>query len=94
MDWLFEFPELLDIDTDAIDSAVRGFAVWAGGVLDAITDGLGGLVNGIDWLLSHVPWPLLVLLVVVLGWKAGAACAAACSTGRSSPWWGRWATGR
>ncbi|WP_295620567.1 ABC transporter permease subunit [uncultured Intestinimonas sp.] len=70
MDWLFEFPELLDIDTDAIDSAVRGFAVWAGGVLDAITDGLGGLVNGIDWLLSHVPWPLLVLVVVALGWKA------------------------
>ena len=69
-DWLFEFPAFLELDTSAIDSAVRSFAVWADGVLGAIRGALGGLVSGINWLLSHIPWPLLVLLVGVLGWKA------------------------
>ena len=70
MDWLFGFPEILDINTDSIDDAVRSFAVWAEPALDAITGGLGGLVEGVNWLLSHVPWFILVLLVAVLGWKA------------------------
>ena len=69
-DWLFEFPAFLELDTSAIDSAVRSFAVWADGVLGAIRGALGGLVSGINWLLSHIPWPLLVLLVSFLGWKA------------------------
>lgn len=70
MDWLFEFPELIKIDTNAIDTAVRFFAVRAEGVLDVISGALGGLVNGIGELLSHIPWPLLVLLIVFLGWRA------------------------
>ena len=70
MDWLFEFPEFLNVDTDAIDAAVRSFAVWAEDVLDVISGGLSALVNGIGWLLGHIPWPLLILLVFVLGWKS------------------------
>lgn len=70
MDWLFSFPNVLKIDTNAIDSAVRAFAVSAEGVLDAISGGLGGLVGSIGWLLKHIPWPVLVLLVVLLSWQA------------------------
>ena len=70
MEWLFEFPEILNIDTNAIDNSVRAFAVQAEGVLDAISGALGGLVSAILTLLRHVPWILLVLLVFFLGWKA------------------------
>lgn len=70
MEWLFEFPELLAIDTGAIDSSVRAFAVQAETVLDAISGALGGLVTGVLALLRHLPWLLIVLAVVLLGWKA------------------------
>ena len=70
LDWLFTFPAFLSMDTAAIDSAVRSFAVWADSVLSAISGGLGGLVNAINWLLGHIPWPLLVLGVAALGWRS------------------------
>lgn len=70
MDWLFEFPFILRPDTDAIDKAVRGFALWAEPVLDAIRDALSGLVNGFAWILGKTPWFVLVALVFVLGWRA------------------------
>lgn len=64
------FPLELDVNTDAIDSAVRSFAVAASGVLDAIQSGLDGLVNLFKWLLAHIPWFILLALVFVLGWKS------------------------
>ena len=70
MEWLFQFPELLKPNLTAIDTAVRSFAVWADPVLSKISDGLRGMVNGINFLLSHIPWFLLVLLVVLVSWKA------------------------
>ena len=70
MEWLFEFPDILSPNLTAIDNAVRAFAVWADPVLSAISDGLKGMVNGINFLLSHIPWFLLVLLVVLVSWKA------------------------
>ena len=68
--WLFEFPAFLQLDTSAIDGAVRSFAVWADGVLGAIRGALSGLVTGINLLLGYVPWPIWVALVGLLGWKA------------------------
>ena len=70
LDWLFEFPAFLKLDTSAIDGAVRSFAVWADSALEAIRGALAGLVGAINFLLSHVPWPVWVLLVGVLGWRA------------------------
>ena len=70
MEWLFEFPEILKPNFTAIDDAVRSFAVWADPVLSAISGGLKGMVSGINTLLSYIPWPLLVLLVVLVSWKA------------------------
>ena len=70
MEWLFEFPDILSPNLTAIDNAVRAFAVWADPVLSAISGGIRGMVNGINFLLSHIPWLLLVLLVVLVSWKA------------------------
>lgn len=70
MEWLFEFPDLLSPDLTAIDRAVRSFAVWADPVLSFISSGLRGMVNGINFLLSHIPWFLLVLAVVLVSWRA------------------------
>lgn len=70
LDWLFEFPAFLHLDTGAIDAAVRSFAVWADGVLQAIRAALSGLVSAIHFVLRHIPWPLWVLLVGLLGWRA------------------------
>ena len=60
MEWLFNFPFVMKPDLNAIDSAVRGFALWASPVLDGISGGLTALVNGIGWLLAHIPWFLPV----------------------------------
>ncbi|MBS5387480.1 MAG: ABC transporter permease subunit [Clostridiales bacterium] len=68
-DWLFHFPVVFSPDTAAIDSAVREFAVAADSVLQAVQNVLGGLVNLFKWLLSHIPWFLLLLLVFLLGWR-------------------------
>lgn len=69
-DFFFTFPEFLNLDTAAIDSGLRAFAVKADVVLSAISGALGGLVGGIHFLLSHLPWLLLIAIVVVLGWRA------------------------
>ena len=69
MDWLFNFPKVFDFDTTSIDDAVRSFAVSASGVLDAIKGFLNSFVVGLQTGLSHIPWVVLILLVVLLGWK-------------------------
>lgn len=67
-DWFFSFPLLLQPNTDAIDAAVRAFAVWADPVLSVIGGGLDGLVGLFQNLLSHIPWFLFLALVFALGW--------------------------
>ena len=57
-------------DTNAIDTAVRGFAVAASPVLDKIQAVLSGLVMAFKWVLDHIPWFILLIAVGVLGWKA------------------------
>ncbi|WP_245157163.1 ABC transporter permease [Anaerovorax sp. IOR16] len=69
MEWLFNFPELFDLDTTAIDNAVRSFAVSAEAVLDMIKGGLNGQVNFVSMFLSYIPWPIFLLLIVFLGWR-------------------------
>ena len=39
-------------------------------MLDGISGGLTALVNGIGWLLAHIPWFLLIGAVFFLGWKS------------------------
>lgn len=70
MNWIFEFPKWFDIDATAIDRAVRRFAVFASGPLGAVKSGLNTMVNFINMILDRIPWPLLILLVVFLGWRS------------------------
>ena len=69
MDWLFNFPDIFDLDTSAIDNDVRSFAVSAEGMLDVIKGGLNGLVNFIGMILMYIPWPVFLLLIFWAGWR-------------------------
>ena len=69
MEWIFDFPKWFDFDPTAIDRAVRNFAVYAQVPLRAIKNGLNDLVNFINMILDYVPWPLFILIIIVLGWK-------------------------
>ncbi len=71
MNGLGNFPFVLKPNVSALDKALRGFAASAAWFFqDIIGQGLVNLVNSINWLLSHIPWFVLIALVFVLGWKA------------------------
>lgn len=70
IDFLFEFPFVQKPNVKAIDRAVRNFAVWADGFLSAISSFLIGMINTINWVLSHIPWFLLIFIVFFIGWKS------------------------
>lgn len=65
-----ESTTFLSIDTDAIDTSVRAFATSADGILSCISGTLGDLVNGMTWILRNIPWFVLVLIVMLLSWRA------------------------
>ncbi len=69
MEWLFDFPKWFKIDATAIDRAVRSFAVFAEGPLNAVKNGINSLVGFMLMILNHIPWPVLILLVAFLGWR-------------------------
>jgi ABC-type proline/glycine betaine transport system permease subunit len=66
---IYQFPFQIKIDVDAIDKAVRDFAVAFDVVLKMMRNGLNGLLNSIQTLLTIIPWWAFVLLVVFLGFK-------------------------
>lgn len=66
---IYKFPFQIKIDVDAIDKAVRDFAIAFDGILKLIRNGLNGLLNSIQSLLTIIPWWVLVLFVVFLGFK-------------------------
>ena len=70
MDRLFTFPEVFSFNTEAIDRAVRSFAVSASGVLDAIKSALSAFVSFIALILNHIPWPVFILGVMILAYHA------------------------
>jgi glycine betaine/proline transport system permease protein/glycine betaine/proline transport system substrate-binding protein len=69
VDWLFNFPFTIKLNTDAIDKAVRGFAAAYSAFFDGIKMTLTSFVGAINWVLSHIPWFILVALVFFLGYK-------------------------
>lgn len=70
MEWIFEFPFTIDLNTDVIDQAVRGFAANNSAFFGSIKNGLTDFVSAINWLFSHIPWFVLIGLVFFLAWKA------------------------
>ena len=69
MNWIYEFPFQLTIDTSAIDKGVRSFALTFDAVLRVIRQGLTTVLLAISDLLTFIPWWVLVLLVIVLYFK-------------------------
>ncbi len=69
MDWLFEFPFTIDLNTNGIDEAVRSFAVEHTAVFDGIKYALVDFVNIIYFALEHIPWFVLIGLVFFLKCK-------------------------
>ena len=70
MDWIFEFPFTINLNTRAIDEAVRGFAAAHEAFFNGIKGALTNFVGAINWVFSHTPWFVLVALVFFIGWKA------------------------
>src|SRR5690554_5253519 len=69
MDWLYQFPFQYTIDTDAIDSGFRSFAVSADVVLSAIRNGLNSLLTLINDVLVFLPWWVYVIAVFFIGFQ-------------------------
>jgi glycine betaine/proline transport system permease protein/glycine betaine/proline transport system substrate-binding protein len=69
MNWIYEFPFQLTIDTSAIDKGVRSFALTFDAVLRVIRQGLTSILVLISDLLTLIPWWVLVLLVIGLYFK-------------------------
>ncbi len=70
MDWIFDFPFTINLNTALIDKAVRGFAASHSGFFDGIKTALTSFVGIINWALAHIPWFLFIGLVFFLSWKA------------------------
>ncbi len=69
-DFFFKFPEALQFDLgSSIDESVRSFSRDNRAVLSAIKDGAIAAIGGINTLLEYIPWWLLILIVMVLGWR-------------------------
>ncbi len=66
---IYQFPFQIKIDVQAIDDAVRNFAITFDVVLRMIRNGLNGLLNSIQSLLTVIPWWAFVILVIFLGFK-------------------------
>lgn len=66
---LFEFPRVIPIDTNIIDQNVRSFAAKHDKSLNLISNVLLSFVIGIETILNHTPWVVLLILTFLLGWK-------------------------
>lgn len=69
-EYLISFPEKwqLNIGT-SIDDWIKGFSREHRATLSAIKFTVIGSINGINWILSIIPWWLLIIIVIILGWR-------------------------
>lgn len=69
MEWLYKFPFQYKINTKAIDSGFRKFAVSADSVLSLIRNGLNSLLTLINDIIAFIPWWVFVIAVFYIGFK-------------------------
>lgn len=62
------FPVILDIDLEAIDSSVTNLSIRFGGFFNLIKGFLNNFVGGINYLLLLIPWFVMILAVVFGIW--------------------------
>lgn len=69
MDFI-QFPENLQFNVgDNIDIWIKAFSRDHRTVFVAIKSAVIGSIQGINWVLSIIPWWLMILLVLALGWR-------------------------
>lgn len=68
-DYILEFPKALQFNLGtSIDDAVKLFSRNNQDILNGIKSGVIESVQGINWLLSSVPWFVFILIVAFLGY--------------------------
>ncbi len=71
MEFLYKFPKSLQIGSgEAIDVAVKAFSRNNRETLGLIKSVIIASINSINSLLEAIPWPVMILLVAYLGWRA------------------------
>lgn len=69
-DYIFEFPKAWQFDIGTtIDDAVKLFSRNNQDILDSIKSVVIESIQGINWLLSSVPWIIFIFIVAFLGYK-------------------------
>lgn len=69
MDWIYEFPFIFPVDLKAIDDFIKSISVRFGFIFDSITNVLKGFVGIVYTLLNAIPWFVIIIVIVLLGWK-------------------------
>ena len=69
MEWIYKFPVQFNIDYSVADRAIRGFAERHRAFFDGVTKNTRNFVLIIEKLLNFIPWWVLVLMVVFVGWR-------------------------
>ncbi len=69
-DYIFEFPKAWQFNIGTtIDDAVKLFSRNNQGILDAIKITVIKAIQGINWVLSSIPWFILILIIAYLGYR-------------------------
>lgn len=67
---MLKFPEKWQFNLgSAIDDWIKAFSRDHRAILTGIKSTVINSINGINWLLSMIPWWLLIIIVIVLGWR-------------------------
>lgn len=67
---LFSFPEKWQFEIGTgMDEAIKLFSREHQGVLGAIKHFIINMIDGLNWILEQIPWFLIVLIVVYLGYR-------------------------
>jgi len=69
-DYLLHFPKEWQFDVgDTIDFWIKTFSRENREILTAIRNFVIASIKGINWLLAIIPWWLLIIIVMILGWR-------------------------
>ncbi len=69
VNFLKEFPFKININYEKIDKAVRNFSNKHDRFFSALRSGLNKLVSGTETILVKIPWFIIILLVIALGYR-------------------------
>lgn len=69
-EYLIKFPERWQFNVgDSIDIWIKSFSREHREFFTAIKSAVIGSIKGINWLLTIMPWWMLILIIMILGWK-------------------------